>query len=99
MHIYEFLYRYICEYIYVYICIHIYMYIYTCSHIYVYICTHIFAPIHTHIQVIVIDAKGKKAKSAKGGGSGFGAKKNLDEEKAISASAIPDGTEVLFFCT
>eukprot|EP00277_Geminigera_cryophila_P043046 CAMPEP_0173065572 /NCGR_PEP_ID=MMETSP1102-20130122/5693_1 /TAXON_ID=49646 /ORGANISM="Geminigera sp., Strain Caron Lab Isolate" /LENGTH=341 /DNA_ID=CAMNT_0013932859 /DNA_START=52 /DNA_END=1078 /DNA_ORIENTATION=+ len=46
-------------------------------------------------EVIVIDAKGKKAKSAKGGGSGFGAKKNVDEEKAISASAIPDGTEVL----
>jgi len=46
-------------------------------------------------QVIVIDAKGKKVKSAKGGGGGFGAKKGVDEEIEISASPVPAGTEVL----
>lgn len=46
-------------------------------------------------KVIVMDAKGKKTKAAKGSGGGFGAKKAEGEEKAISASAVPDGTEVL----
>ena len=47
-----------------------------------------------HTQVIVLDAKGKKAKSAKGGGGGFGAKASSNNEDVIGASAVPEGTEV-----